>query len=257
MRLDGKVAIITGGASGIGLETARIFASEGARVAIADLNGEGAEAAAKGLPGDGHLGLACDVTDSARVDAVVEETIAKLGNVHVLMNNAGVDGFPDDGMQQAIEAREPSTVHMPDDAFNRMLAIHASGSFYFTRATIRSMRDAGGGSIINISSIAGTVGFGRIHYSAAKGALLGMTKSLARELGGLKIRVNAICPGVIDTPMTQAVPDAYLEPMVKQTPLRRQGTASDIGYTALFLACDEGAFLSGQALSPNGGLVIV
>jgi 3-oxoacyl-[acyl-carrier protein] reductase len=256
MRLENKVAIITGGASGIGLETARIFAREGAQVAIADLNVDGAEAAAKSLPGSGHLGFGCNVTDSARVDKVVAATIEAFGKVDVLMNNAGVDKLPNDGFQEAIAAREFPVLHMTDEAFTQMMNIHVSGSLYFTRACVRSMMEAGGGSIINISSIAGLVGRGPVHYATAKGALLGMTKSLANQLGPAQIRVNAICPGVIDTPMTDGVPDEYLKPLIKQTPLRRKGSAADIANTALFLACDEGAFLTGQALSPNGGLVI-
>lgn len=256
MRLKNKVAVITGGASGIGLETARIFAREGAQIVIADLNGDGAQAAAESLPGDGHLGFACDVTDRPRVDEVIAAAIESLGKVDVLMNNAGVDKLPNDGFQEAIAAREFPVLHMTDEAFIKMMNIHVSASLYFTRASVRSMMKSGGGSIINISSIAGLVGQGLVHYASAKGAILGMTKSLARELGPANIRVNAICPGVIDTPMTDGVPDAYIQPLIKQTPLRRKGGAADIANTALFLACDEGAFLTGQALSPNGGLVI-
>lgn len=256
MRLQDKIAIITGGASGIGLETAQIFAREGAQLVIADLNAAGAEQAAASLSGSGHLGLACDVTNSARVNEVVAAAIETHGKIDILINNAGVASLPNDGFAQAMEAREFGVLHMSDDAFTQMMAIHVSGAMYFIRACVRSMMAAGGGSIVNLSSIAGLVGHGPVHYASAKGALLGMTKSLARELGPANIRVNAICPGVIDTPMTQAVPDKFIDPQVKATPLRRKGVAADIAHTALFLACDEGAFLTGQAISPNGGLVI-
>jgi len=255
-RLEGKVAIITGAASGIGLATARMFAREGARIAIADLNGDGARAAAKSLPGAGHLGFDCDVTDRPRVDEVVHEVVDAHGRVDVLMNNAGVDGFADDGRAAAAEHREPVLLHMSDAAFQRMLAIHVHGAFYFARAAARSMFRQRSGAILNVSSIAGLAGMGMVHYSTAKAALLGMTRSLARELGPVGIRVNAICPGVIDTPMTQAVPSQFIQPMVASTPLRRQGSADDIAGCALYLACEEGSFVTGQAISPNGGIHI-
>lgn len=256
MRLEDKVAIVTGAASGIGKATAELFAREGGTVAIADLNGEGAEAVAKALPGEGHLGFACDVTDSARVNEVVEEVLAQHGHIDVLMNNAGVDRLPGDGFDEAIARREPPVLHISDDAVTKMLAIHVSGAIYFVRASARPMLAAGCGSIINVASIAGLAGMGPPAYAAAKGALLGLTKSLARELGPAGIRVNAICPGIIETPMTAAVPDAFLEPMVQATPLRRKGEARDIAELALYLASDASAFVTGQQISPNGGIVI-
>jgi NAD(P)-dependent dehydrogenase (short-subunit alcohol dehydrogenase family) len=118
------------------------------------------------------------------------------------------------------------------------------------------MLEAGSGSIINVASIAGLAGMGPPAYASAKGALLGLTKSLARELGPAGIRVNAICPGIIATPMTAAVPDAFLEPMVRATPLRRKGDARDIAEAALYLASDASTFVTGQQLSPNGGIII-
>ena len=256
MRLEGKIAIITGGASGIGQATAESFAREGATVAIADLNGEGAESAAKALPGEGHLGFACDVTDSARVTEVVAAVVEQHGHVDIVMNNAGVDRLPGDGFDQAIARREPPIMHISDDAISRMLSIHVSGAIYFVRAAVPSMIERRTGSIINVSSIAGLSGMGPPSYAAAKGALLGLTKSLARELGPYGIRSNAICPGVISTPMTNAVPDAFLEPMLKVTPLGRKGEARDISETAVYLASDDSAFVTGPQISPNGGIVI-
>jgi NAD(P)-dependent dehydrogenase (short-subunit alcohol dehydrogenase family) len=256
MRLEGKIAIITGGASGIGLATAEAFAREGASVAIADLNGAGAEQAATALPGEGHLGFACDVTDSTRVTQVVHNVVERHGRVDVLMNNAGVDKLPGDGFEQAIERREPPILHITDEAISKMLSIHVSGAMYFARAAVPSMIEQRGGAIINVASIAGLAGMGAPAYAAAKGALLGLTKSLARELGPYGIRSNAISPGVIATPMTEAVPDAFLEPMVKATPLRRKGEARDIAETAVYLASEDSAFVTGQQISPNGGIVI-
>ena len=257
MRLENKVAIVTGGASGIGRATAEVYAREGAAVAIADLNGEGAEAVAKALPGEGHLGLACDVSDSSRVNEVVAAVLERHGRIDVVMNNAGVDRLPGDGFDEAIARREPPVMHLSDDAITKMLAIHVSGAIYFVRAVVPSMIEARAGSIINISSIAGLSGMGPPAYAAAKGALLGLTKSLARELGPSGIRSNAICPGVIATPMTAAVPDAFLEPIIEATPLRRKGDAADIAEAALYLASDESRFVTGHQISPNGGIVIV
>ena len=256
MRLENNIAIITGGASGIGKATAEVFAREGASIAIADLNGEGAEAAAKSLPGSGHMGFACDVSDSARVDEVVAAVVERHGRIDVLMNNAGVDRLPNDGFDEAIARRELPILHMSDEALLKMLAIHIGGAVYFIRAAVPTMLAAGSGSIINISSIAGLAGMGTAAYASAKGGLLGLTKSLARELGPAGIRVNAICPGVIATPMTAAVPDAFLEPMIAATPLRRKGDARDIAETALYLASDDSRFVTGQQISPNGGIVI-
>jgi len=256
MRLENNVAIITGGASGIGKATAEVFAREGASIAIADLNGGGAEAAAKSLPGSGHMGFACDVSDSARVDEVVAAVAERHGRIDVLMNNAGVDRLPNDGFDEAIARRELPILHMSDEALLKMLAIHIGGAVYFTRATVSTMLAAKAGSIINISSIAGLAGMGTAAYASAKGGLLGLTKSLARELGPAGIRVNAICPGVIATPMTAAVPDAFLEPMIAATPLRRKGDARDIAETALYLASNDSRFVTGQQISPNGGIVI-
>lgn len=256
MRLEGKVAIVTGGASGIGKATAERFASEGARVAIADLNGEGAESVAESLPGEGHLGLQCDVSDSARVAAIVDTVVSDTGRIDVVMNNAGVDRLPGDGFDEAVQRREPPILHMEDQAIHRMYAIHVYGAMYLVRAALPTMLAARSGSIINVSSIAGLAGMGAPAYAGAKAALLGLTKSLARELGPAGIRVNAICPGVIATPMTAGVDDALIAPMVQATPLRRKGDARDIAEAAVYFASDESGFVTGQQVSPNGGIVI-
>lgn len=254
MRLDGKVACITGGASGIGRSTAEIFAREGARVAVADLDLAASEKAAAELPGDGHLGLRCDVSDSAAVAAAFARIGEECGRCDVLMNNAGVDRTPGDGSEKMFSGGL-QIVDMSDTGWTRMLEIHLNGSFFCTRAAVPLMQE-GGGSIINVSSIAGLAGMGPIHYSTAKAGLLGFTRSLARAVGHLNIRVNAICPGVIETPMTAAIDDAVLKPLEMATPLRRRGSAEEIATTALYLASDDSSFVTGQALSPNGGIHI-
>jgi 3-oxoacyl-[acyl-carrier protein] reductase len=166
-----------------------------------------------------------------------------------------VDHTPGDARERLLE-RGIQITHMTDEAWTRMLAIHLNGAFFCARAAAQLMLPARSGSIINLSSIAGLAGMGPIHYATAKGGVLGFTRSLARELGRFGIRVNAICPGAIDTPMTQSVPDVALKGMLAATPLGRLGHASEIASTAVFLACDDSSFITGQAISPNGGVHI-
>jgi 3-oxoacyl-[acyl-carrier protein] reductase len=148
------------------------------------------------------------------------------------------------------------TPHMSDAGWTRMLEIHLNGAFFCAREAVKIMLDGDAGAIINMSSIAGLAGMGPIHYATAKGGLLGFTRSLAREVGKDGIRVNAICPGAIDTPMTAEIPETLMKGMVAATPLGRMGTAEEIAATAMFLASDDGGFITGQWISPNGGIFI-
>lgn len=255
MKLEGRVAWVTGGGSGLGRAICRRFAEEGARVAVNDVRPETAEETAAALPGEGHLAVAGDVSDSARVAAMATAIDAACGRLDVLVNNAGVDRVPDDGMEQLYEGG-PLTTRMADAGWTRMLEIHLNGAFFCAREAAKRMLEGGGGAIVNMSSIAGLAGMGPIHYATAKAGLLGFTRSLARELGGRGIRVNAICPGAIDTPMTSHVPEAILKAMVAATPLGRMGSAEDIANAALYLASDDSSFVTGQWLSPNGGIFI-
>jgi len=257
MRLEGKLAVITGAGSGIGKATAERFAQEGARVALLDINLEAADKAAATLPGEGHVALSCDVSSPASVSGAFAAVDEAFGGVDVLMNNAGVDRTPGDGFDEMMSGAGHQLLLMSDEAIQKMLAINVESLFYCTREAVKIMlREESGGSIINLSSIAGLVGQGPPHYSASKGAVLAFTKSCARSLGGSGIRSNAICPGVIETPMTAAVPDFAIEAMKKNTPLGRNGQAVDIANLALYLASDESGFVTGEYLSPNGGLVI-
>jgi len=197
--------------------------------------------------------LAADVADSSAVDAAFESASDAFGPVTTVVNSAGVAFVPGDGGGGGPAV---SITALTDEGLRRMLDIHVGGMAFTSRAAIRQMQEAGtGGSIIGLSSVAGLAGMGPVHYSTAKAAVLGFVKSVAREVGPMGIRLNAICPGLIDTPMTQVIPPEFLQPLVNVTPLRRMGTADDIAATALFLAADESAFLTGQSLSPNGGLV--
>jgi 3-oxoacyl-[acyl-carrier protein] reductase len=256
VRFEGRVAFVTGAGSGIGRVIAEGFAAGGGSVVVNDLDGEAAEATTAELPGKGHFAAQGDVTDPARMAEIFEEIDAGLGRVDVLVNNAGVDHVRGDGRDEMLQKGEPSILNMSLDAWSLMLSIHLNGSFICAREAARRMIEARSGSIINISSIAGLAGMGLPHYATAKGGLLGFTRSLARELGRFEIRVNSVCPGVIDTPMTQVIPKPIIERMVKQQPLQRQGRPEDIAEAVLYFASDAAAFITGQALSPNGGVHI-
>jgi 3-oxoacyl-[acyl-carrier protein] reductase len=256
VKLAGRVAFVTGGGSGLGRAIAQGFAREGAAVAVYDLRGDAARETAAGLPGRGHLALAGDVADPQAVAAAFAELDACHRRLDVLVNNAGVDRLPGDGFDELSKSGGPQILHMSDEAWARMLAIHLNGAFYCTREAVRRMLPARSGSILHMSSIAGLSGIGPCHYATAKAGLLGLTRSLAREVGRRGIRVNAICPGAIDTPMTAAIGESLRSAVVAATPLGRLGTADEIAALALFLASDDAAFITGQAISPNGGIVI-
>ena len=255
MRLQGKTALVTGAGSGIGKAIAERFAAEGARVAAVDVRAEAVKAAAKELNGSGHIALEADVSSSASVSRAFASLDEAFGRLDILVNNAGVDRIPGDGFEEMMKG-EQQLIHMSDDSFRRMLAINVEGVFLCTREAVRLMqRDEVPGAIVNMSSMAALSGQGTPHYAASKAAVLGFTKSCSRQLGRLGIRVNAVCPGVIDTPMTAEVPEAALKGLLAATPLGRMGTSEDIAQAVLYLASDESGFVTGQWLSPNGGLV--
>lgn len=256
MRLEGKIALVTGAGSGIGKAIAERFALEGARVALLDIRKDTAEAALADLAGSGHAAFEADVSSSASVAQAFAAANEALGGLDILVNNAGVDRVQGDGFD-ALMRGEQQILHMSDDAFRRLMAINVDGVFFCSREAVRLMsRDARSGAIVNMSSIAGLNGQGPPHYAASKAAVLGLTRSCSRQFGSLGIRVNAVCPGVIDTPMTKGVPDSALRGLIAATPLGRMGEADDIAQATLFLASDDSAFVTGQWLSPNGGLVM-
>lgn len=255
MKLSGRVACITGGGSGLGRAMALAFAAEGAAVAVNDLRAETAEETVKQLPGSGHLAIGADVADGEAVAAMFARIDEAHGRLDALVNNAGVDRLPGDGFEELMKTGS-QLPHMSDEAWMRMLAIHLNGAFFCSREAAKRMIPAQSGAIVNMSSIAGLAGMGPPHYATAKGGLLGLTRSLARELGRAKIRVNAICPGAIDTPMTEQLGEGLKKGLLMATPLGRMGTAEEIAALALYLVCDDSGFITGQAISPNGGLHI-
>jgi len=254
-RLTDKVAVVTGAGSGLGRAMATLFGAEGAAVVCQDLVEEAAAGTARDITGAGGRAVvwACDVTDRPAIDELFVTAAATFGLCDVLVNCAGVaatpgDGAGEDGVQLVL---------MSDEAWSRMVDIHLTGAFYCTRAMVRGLLEAGRpGSIVCISSVAATSGFGPIHYAAAKGGLLGFVRSAARVLGPHHIRANAVAPGLIETPMTTVLPRERTEALRLMSPLGRLGQPADIANAALYLASDESDFVTGQVLSPNGGLVI-
>ena len=238
--LDGRVALVTGGARGQGASEARLFAREGATVVISDVLDEQGEKTASAL---GCQYLHLDVTSESEWESVVTDTIGRHGQLDILMNNAGI-------FQGA------QLVNTSTDLWNRTVAINQTGVFLGMRTAARAMIEVGnGGSIINTSSIAGLEGgFGATAYGATKWAVTGMTKTAAKELGKYEIRVNSIHPGVILTEMIDHLVKGNEEKMASRQPIRRLGEPEDIAQMALFLASDRSSYCTGQAFTVDGGM---
>ena len=267
-RLAGKIALVTGGGAGIGEAIARRFAGEGAQVLVNDLAKPAAERVAHAV---GGLPFVADVSDSAAVGRMFEEVAERFGRLDVLVNNAGIAGHENDpdaaslftslALQQAqelasegkVRTHSDRTVNTTDEDWLRMIAVHLNGTFFCTREALKIMGPQLSGAIVNMGSIMGTSGGGGLPaYCAAKGGVLALTRSLARELASRGIRVNAIAPGWIETAMT--APLAPLRGLLEmQTPLGGMGSPDDVAWAAVYLASDEARFVTGQVLSPNGG----
>ena len=271
MKLEDRVALVTGGGSGIGRAICVLFAAEGARVVVNDIDAAAAEATVK-LMGGGRA-LPADVADSAQVKAMFAAVEREHGGLDILVNNAGIAsaGFEDrKALRDRVEARIKETMSgqgvqthldatesLDDASWRRMLAVHLDGTFYCTREALRLMKGRGRGAIVNLSSVAALSGLATVpHYSAAKGGILAFTRAVAQDVASRGIRVNAICPGYIDTPMTQPMSDLMRKAVVARTPLGRYADPDEVAQTALFLASDDSSFFTGQWLSPNGGLLI-
>lgn len=250
MSLSGRHAVVTGGASGIGRGICLHLAHDGANVAVLDLDLTGAEKVAEEIRALGRKALArqVDVADRAQVEAAVEVVRRELGPIHILVNDAGIGAFV-------------PLAQMSEEQWDRMIAVHLKGTFTCTKATVQDMVDAKWGRIVNISSVAGLGGGpGLVHYSAAKAGIIGFTKALAQELGPLGITVNAIAPGLIDTPILRKseVPEeqiqGFIEAIVGRTPMRRVGIPDDIAAACAYLVSEGASFFTGQVVSPNGGM---
>jgi NAD(P)-dependent dehydrogenase (short-subunit alcohol dehydrogenase family) len=243
--LDGRVAVVTGAASGIGAGIAQAMAAAGARVALLDRDGEAARRAAADLGGAGALAMECDVRSSADVAARFEEIAGVTGRIDVLVCAAGV--------------REIAhTLELTADAWEETIAVDLSGTFYCCQAAARAMTRTGGGSITTISSVSGLIGEAhRPAYCAAKHGVIGLTKALATDLAGHGIRVNAICPGLIRTPLTESyfADDTFTASLAGAVPLGGAGEPRHIADVAVFLASDAAAYITGIALPVDGGFL--
>ncbi|RUM08836.1 SDR family NAD(P)-dependent oxidoreductase [Rhizobium chutanense] len=252
MLLNGKTAVISGAASkrGIGRATAQLFAENGARVAILDIDAEAAAEAAAALPivnTGAHIGLRCDVTEKDSCTKAASEVIASFGAVNALINNAGI-------------TQPVSTLDITDADWQRIVAVNMTGVLFLSQAFIPHMRDNGGGSIACMSSVSAQRGggiFGGPHYSAAKAGVLGLAKAMAREFGPAGIRVNSVTPGLIQTDITGGkLTDQMRADIIKGIPLSRLGDAADVANIYLFLASDLSAYVTGAVIDVNGGMLI-
>jgi len=275
VKLEGKVALITGAGSGIGRAVAQLFAQEGARVVANDLHAPAAKETVEslGARADAARAIQADVADSGQVKAMFAEVEREMGSLDVLVNNAGIAGTSAAERERLLQKSDARimemvsgqgvvthwdiTQDMTDEAWFSMIGVHLNGTFFCTREALRLMSRQNRGAIVNMSSVAGLMGLENVpHYSAAKAGILGFTRAVAREVGSRNIRVNAICPGFIDTPMTQQMSPLMRQAVTMRTPLGRWAEPEEVAKTALFLASDDSSFFTGQWLSPNGGLFI-
>jgi len=244
-RLEGKIAIVTGGAQGIGFATARKFLDEGAAVAVCDVRKEAVDQAVAALSDRGPVcGHVVDVTRRDQVDAMVAGVKGKFGRIDVLVNNAGI----------TLDARLQK---MTEDQFDKVVAVNLKGTYNCAQAVADTMVAQGSGVILNASSVVGIYGnFGQTNYAATKFGVIGFVKTWARELGPKGVRCNAVAPGFVATTILSTIPHKVLEQMTERVPLRRLGTPEDIANVYAFLASDEASYINGAVIEVAGGLTV-
>lgn len=245
MRLKDKVAVITGSARGIGKTTAEKFLKEGAKVVVCDINIEQVNETVEELKALGEvIGIKVDVTNRGEVDNLIAEALNTFGRLDIMVNNAGITA-------------DNTLAKMTEAEFDRVINVNLKGVFNCGQAAAKVMVEQGSGVILNASSVVGIYGnFGQTNYAATKWGVIGMTKTWAKELGRKGLRVNAVAPGFIMTPMTEKMPEKVLETMKEKALLRRLGYPEDIANTYAFLASDEASFITGTVLSVDGGIVL-
>ena len=246
MRFKDKVAIVTGGASGIGREVSRIFSIEGAKTVIFDVDEVNIKNFEKEIKDMGFYleGYKVDVSNFEEVSKVTNQVYEKFGRIDILVNNAGI-------------TRDNFLTKMTIDDWNKVISINLTGTFNCTKAVIPFMYEKESGVIINVSSVVAIYGnIGQTNYIASKAGVIGLTKGWAKEFGKKGIRVNAVAPGFIKTPMTEKVPEKVIEFMVSKTPLGRMGEAVEVAKSIAFLSSDDASFITGVILNVDGGLVI-
>ncbi len=244
--LEGKVAVVTGAGSGIGKAIAQILAEEKVKVAVCDLIAESVQKTAEELVNNGSEAkpFIVDVANFGAVQDVVTQVEKEFGAIHILINNAGI-------------TRDNLLLRMSEEDFDQVIAVNLKGAFNFTKAVCRSMMSLRWGRIINISSVIGEMGnAGQANYAAAKAGLIGFTKSVAKELAGRSITVNAIAPGFITTPMTEKLAPEIREAYIQAIPLKRAGTPVDVASLCLFLVSEEAGYITGQVIRVDGGMLM-
>jgi 3-oxoacyl-[acyl-carrier protein] reductase len=244
LKLTGKVALVTGGAQGIGKEVALLLARNGANIIVSDINLEKAEETSKEIEliGPKTMAIKVDVANSKEVERMMEAIIEKFGKIDILINNAGI-------------TRDKLILRMTEEDWDAVLNVNLKGTFNCTKAVVRHMAKQRSGKIVSIASVVGEMGnAGQVNYSASKAGVIGLTKTIAREFAQRGINVNAIAPGYIETPMTEVLPEKVKEDLKRLIPMERLGKPGDVAEAVLFLVSEESNYITGHVLNVNGGI---